>query len=345
MVYLLRAVNFTWTLGKSIYGKLPIAGYRFALLLALTTGLVSCSRLPDITSETIRKISSQRFANIDWAPDGSTIFAVGARYLPAPLADLFSIEVATGKSTKLTEVSGVYGFASWSSDGEKIALTVDQNTIWIFDVSTRSSTYLTAGEGAVWLPDGDKLAIYVGPLPDADTDHREIRIVDLQGDVLDTLEVGAVIPELLQLKPYLVRPDEDLSGLDISPDGDNIIFSLDLYKGKLEGEDRGEERQEAYLVNLRDESVLPFLPGEPVGFISWSPDGTKIAYIRPEILDVGELVIADNEGRCLFIPDLPHEISSPSWAPDSSKLAFLYGGAIHILDLSPQSTQQGNGCP
>jgi Tol biopolymer transport system component len=344
MVYLLRAMNFTWTLGKSIYGKLPIADYRFALLLALATGLVSCSRLPDITSETIRKISSQKFANIDWAPDGSTIFAVGAPYPPTSLADLFAIEVATGNSTKLTEVSGVYAFASWSPDGEKIALTVDQNTIWIFDVSTRSSTYLATGEGAVWLPDGDKLAIYVGPLSNDSTDHREIRIVDLQGKVLHTLGVGAVIPELLQPKPYLVQPYEILLGIDISPDEERLIFSIKISEGRLDGEDRGEQRQEAYLVNLRDESVLPFLPGEPVGFISWSPDGTKIAYIRPEILDVGELVIADTEGKCLFIPDLPHEISSPSWAPDSSKLAFLYGGAIHVLDLSPQSTQ-GNGCP
>ena len=102
---------------------------------------------------------------------------------------------------------------------------------------------------------------------------------------------------------------------------------------------------EGYIVDLTDESVLPFLPGDPVGEVSWAPDGKKIAYVRAKKSVEGELVIADTEGECLFIPDLPAKISSPSWAPNSSEIAFLYGGAIYILKITPQELLQAAGCP
>ncbi len=317
----------------------------FVLVVVLTTGIVSCSQQPNITSAAVHEIGRQKFSNIDWSPDDSTLYAVGSPYPVSAFADLYFVEVASGNITKLTDNSDVYDFPTWSPDGEDIAITVDQHTIWIFNIASRNFTYLTAGEGATWLPEGDKLAIYVGPSANDDTDHREIRIVDLQGNILRTLEVGAFIPELLQLQPYLIQPDEDLSGFDISPDGEHLIFSLDLYTGMLEGEGRGEQRQETYKVNLRDESTFPFLPGETVGFVSWSPDGNKIAYIQPKILGIGKLIIVDNQGKCQMIPDLPTEIESPSWSKDGSQIAFLYGGEIHILDTSLYLTLEDSGCP
>jgi dipeptidyl aminopeptidase/acylaminoacyl peptidase len=330
----------------SLHKRMVISMYqRIALALLIVMGMVSCSRPLDITSTAVHKISRDQFANIDWSQDGSKIFAIGTPYHGSGSSYLYSVDVATGKSTKLTKTPDVYDFPSWSPDGEKVALTFDQSTIGIFEMGSGRFTHLTTGEGAVWLSDGDRLAVYVGELSNKDTDHREIRIVDLQGNVLHTIDVGAVIPELHQLKPYLANPDEDLTGIDISPDGEHLIFSLNLFEGKVEGQERGSERQEAYSVNLQDDTVLPYLPEDSVGSVAWSANGTEIAYIRPKTLSTEQLVIASPDGNCLLIPDLPPEIRSPTWSKDGSHLAFLYGFEIHIMDMDLQSALQDSGCP
>ncbi len=319
--------------------------HQITFVIFLAAGIVSCMRVQDITSESILKISQEKFISIDWSPDGSTLFAIGPHYHATTISHLYSIEVASGDSAKLTEDFDAYDLSSWSPNGEKVALTVDLNTIWIFDVASRQTTYLTAGEGATWFPEGDKLAIYMGPNSIKGADHREIRIVDLEGNVHSTIDVGEVIPELLQLQPYHVNPQEYLYGLEISPDGGYVLLSLYLYKGRQEGQDSGEERHEAYLVDLRNESVLPFLIDEPVSVASWSPDGTKIVYIRPKGLRRGELVIVNNEGVCQLIPDLPPEIKSPTWSKGGQHIAFLYWGEIHILDINLYLELEDSGCP
>jgi len=317
----------------------------FVLMIVLTTGMVSCSQQQNITSASIRNISHEKFTSIDWSPDNSTLFAVGSPYAPSAYTDLYSFELTSGRFIELTEKPGVFSFPSWSPDGENVVITVEDNTIWIFNIVSRRFTYLTDGEGATWLPDGDKLAVYVGPFSNKGTDHREIRIVDLQGNILRRIDVGAVIPELLQLQSYLVKPREYLTRIDVSPDGAHVIFSLDLFKGRFVGEDRGEKHQEAYIVNLHDEDVYPFLPNESVGFVSWSPDGNKIAYTRPKILAIGKLIIVDTQSNCHMVPDLPPEISSPNWSNNGSEIAFLYKGEIHILDINLYLELEGSGCP
>ena len=323
---------------------MQFTGNKLILLMILLIGLQACSREPDITSVAIHKVSSDRFYHIDWSPVTETIFAVGTFPHGAAISDLHLVEVNSGSMEELSDLSTWYEFPRWSPDGMKVALTVSGDEIWVYDLTTDQFTYLTNGEGAVWFPDGTRLAIYVGPSSNPGTKHREIRIVDQLGNILRTIEVGEVIPELLQLAPYMVHPDEDLSGFDISPDGEHLIFSLELYLGRL-GSENGEHRWEAYIVDLSDESVLPFLPGETVGFISWAPDGDKIAYIRPRLLGEGELLIVDPEGLCQLIPNLPSEISNPNWSQDSLHLAFLYQGEIHILDISLYLTLEDSGCP
>lgn len=317
----------------------------FVFMIVLTTGVVSCSHQQNITSASIRNISHEKFTYIDWSPDNSTLFAVGSPYNVTAFTDLYSFELTSGRFIELTEHSGVFDFPRWSPDGENVVITVDQNTIWIFDIVSRRFTYLTDGEGAIWLPDGEKLAVYVGWLSNKGTDHREIRIIDLQGNILRRIDVGAVIPELLQLQPYHVTPIEYLAGIDVSPDGAHVIFSLYLYKGRLEGDESGDQSQEAYIVNLHDEDVYPFLPNESVGFVSWSPDGNKIAYIRPKILGIGKLMIVDTQGNCQMVPDLSTEIETPSWSNNGSEIAFLYEGEIHILDINLYLELEGSGCP
>jgi dipeptidyl aminopeptidase/acylaminoacyl peptidase len=223
-------------------------------------------------------------------------------------------------------------------------MTVYLDSIWILDISTRQIDYLAEGEGAVWFPDGEMLAVYVGPSWSRGTDHREIRIIDLEGNIHRSFDVGEAIPEFDQvssgdLDSSLV-PIEYLSGISMAPNGDRLIFSLATYANR-------EERWESYVVNINDGRINPFLPDDPVRDVSWSPDSINIAYIKGQRIRVGELFISDSNGICKFRLELPPEFSSPTWSLNISKMIFLYDGYIHQWDFntSLKSTEQGTGCP
>lgn len=319
-------------------------GHKLLLLLILLIGPQACSRFPDITSAAIQRVSSTRFDFIDWSPVTKTIFAVGTWPHGTAISDLHLVEVNSGNMEELSDLSTWYEFPRWSPDGRKVALTVRGDEIWLYDLATDLFTYLTNGEGAVWFPDGTKLAIYVGSSSNPGTGHREIRIVDQQGQILRTIRIGALIPEILQPVPNMLHPSEHLFGFDLSPDGEHLIVTLELFLGRPSNKP-GEYRSETYLVNLGNESVVPFLIGEPVSMVSWAPDGTKIAYIRHKGSRSGELVIVDNNGVCQLIPDLPPNIKSPTWSKGGQHIAFLYRGEIHILDINLYLELEDSGCP
>ena len=257
---------------------------------------------------------------------------------------MYFVNIETGRSELVSETSRGFSFLSWSPDGSKVVMTVYLDSIWILDIATQQIDYLTEGEGAVWFPDGERLAVYVGPSWSRGTDHREIHIIDLEGNIHRSFDVGDAIPEFGQVSSSdldsALIPIEYLSGISMAPNGDRLIFSLATYANR-------EEMWESYVVNINDGSIHPFLPDDPVRGVSWSPDSTKIAYIRGQRIREGELFISDSNGICKFKLELPPEFSSPTWSLNTFKIMFLYDGYIHQWDFNTnlKSTEQGTGCP
>ena len=88
--------------------------------------------------------------------------------------------------------------------------------------------------------------------------------------------------------------------------------------------------------------LLPSGPGSSLSLPVWSPDGTRIAYIRTsagastlELLDMAT-------GRST---KLLEDVAFGTWSPDGSRLAVLrpavgaLGAAVFITDLSGSTTQ------
>jgi hypothetical protein len=129
-----------------------------------------------------------------------------------------------------------------------------------------------------------------------------------------------------------------------SPDGEHVAFIRLEREGDLAGElwiasaDGSDAR---LLVPIGASEDPASSDGEPAAAFrpAWSPDSSKIAFMRTIGLDGGDLYIADPESGAVSTPDPPLWVSSFSWGADSESLAFVSGANdvspldIGVLDL------------
>ncbi len=98
--------------------------------------------------------------SIDVSPDGEMIaFDL--------LGDLYTIPIAGGSATRITDGMAFDGQPRFSPDGAEIVFTSDRNggeNLWIFDIATEESRPLTEAkshryQSPVWTPDGDYIVV------------------------------------------------------------------------------------------------------------------------------------------------------------------------------------------
>lgn len=83
---------------------------------------------------------------------------------------------------------------------------------------------------------------------------------------------------------------------------------------------------------------------EPIMSPSWSPDGSKIAYVSFEKNHAGIFIQEISTGSRRLITDYPGINGAPAWSPDGTKLAFVLskGGSpsIYTLDINSNNLVQ-----
>lgn len=292
--------------------------------VALTAAALSysCTALPGGQPPGITKLTESRYSDIAWSPDGGRILGL-AFLLPDDTNRLIEVPVGDHQTRVVTEDPDQFSLPSWSPQGLSAAVTVDVGEIWKLDVSTSSVSYLTQGEGAVFSPRGNEIVVFASNLTDPELDQPELRFVDLQGNVIRKLPLGL---------GREVGTGWYLTGLSLAPDGKKLLVSLVDFNADP-------DEYKVYIADTQSGEVEMALPDEQAISAKWSPDGSRLAYIRPvESLNLGELVVADTRGKCLLRPDLPPQASTVTWSPDGGRIAFLSWGAIYILDLDAFDT-------
>jgi Tol biopolymer transport system component len=188
-----------------------------------------------------------------WSPNGRTLVFSRRISVTPESADLYALDITTGTETRLTDLPGVEGDPHVSPDGTKIAY--DQ---WPSDSGTHvmdidgsnprnlftapDDTYMLQG----WTNDGTGLYLGRG--------GQDILRLDVETKDVSTVVAG-----------------HDDSWQSISPDGSRFAFQTHESPGGISLMDA-------------DGSNVRHLTGSWTGGgpITWSPDGTHLAFAHPD---------------------------------------------------------------
>ncbi|HEU5489563.1 MAG TPA: hypothetical protein VFU84_02125 [Gaiellaceae bacterium] len=255
-----------------------------------------------------------------WSPDGTRIVFAGgaedARNMFPLSSEIHVVRVSDGTATVLTTSRNEKTAPAWSPDGTAIVFAERVRE------EPRSELVLIAPDGTgrrvvtrprplefddqpAWSPDSSLIAFVRGRAP---TDGRHVLVVRRDGTGLRRLS-----PPRSALPAY--------EGPVWLRDGRTVLFArrsddldADLFVARPGGS--GVKR-------LTDNTVRDWDP-------AWSPDGARIAFVRPVFygppgrrLENNELFVMRADGGGIRRLTRYHlEDLAPSWSPDGSRIAF-----------------------
>ncbi|MFZ3384450.1 MAG: hypothetical protein WA144_11045 [Candidatus Methanoperedens sp.] len=262
----------------------------------------------------LSKISMQK--DFIWSPDGTkAVFVVNN-------PDKLYITDADGSNIKQLagEVNeSFFGAVTWSHNGKRIAFS--GRNLWIMDSDGTNTRQLGACWGGTWSPDDLKLLC----MSSEGVDDQYIRHLYLiNADSGDKTEIIKSI---------------EIGNTAWNPDGSGILFvsvTESQNPGIYVADSRGKN------VRLIHEENSP-LERARLEAVSWSPEGSKIAFTSLENGAKLYTINPDGTGKTLLTSNLSWSWTNPYvWSPSGDKIAFSSSGANgeHIFIANPDGTER-----
>jgi len=262
----------------------------------------------------LSKISRQK--DFIWNLDGTkAVFVVNDPdkiYLTD--ADGYNIKQLAGEVNE-----SFLGAVAWSHDGKRIAFS--GRNLWIMNSDGTNLKQLGACWGGVWSPDGSKLLC----MSSEEVNDQFIRHLYLIN--LDSGDKSEIIKSI------------GIENVAWSPDSSGILFksvterrTYGLYVTDSQGKD----------IKLIYEEDLP-IERTTLKAVSWSPDGSKIAFTVSEKGDKLYTINPDGIGKALLTSNLSGSGDNPfAWSPSGDKITFssIIGSGEHIFITNPEGTER-----
>ena len=271
-----------------------------------------------------------------WSPDGSMLaFIDDTRNKQVSIVELKEGKEITGKvkSIDAPEGTGVIDLlAGWTPENKLGLLMTSEREFSLFTLPAEG------GQAAIistdcyafqprWSLDGKQI-IYVKPPEEGENRFRKIRLFSVHSGG----GTGSPLPE--DYPGLTVRQLPYQSGNRISPDGKMIVTSAYTYTS-ADTAGAGEwpnskiwkislDGKEAIQITDKEGRYADMCP-------SWSPDGSKIAFMRAGITDnpnlfekVSIYTVSSSGGEPVrLIPETDDFIFSTVWSPDGEMIAYL----------------------
>ncbi|MFN8347499.1 MAG: amidohydrolase family protein [Spirosomataceae bacterium] len=260
------------------------------------------------------------------SPDGKQVAFIA-------LGDIWLLTIGVPHPVQLTDDSYYETDLAWSPDGTKLLFSADRTgnmDLYTLELAARKFTQLTQTDEdefqASWLADGQKIAY-------------------IKQGLRNTLAVGAVL-QIMDLTmgttKAVYKPMFQPGQPSWSPNGKLVILAaLEAYSAKYrEGVSKflmvNSENGQAVSMNSPfpyQTTAMRYRNG-PI----WSPDGTKLAYIKEALLWVIEV---NQDGQFVGQPRaVTSELAeAPTWTGDSKALVYLATDRLRKVTLADTSKQ------
>lgn len=260
----------------------------FFMLVFVTSCLGSKQIAPDILDPPVIELvyandfRHSAVAELAWSPDASKIIATTVES-KKPGTDLLIINPSSGEDEVLVsdEKEMLFAIPSFYPDNARILLwrsdySLHPSGIWSLDINDGQFTLVTSGYYPALAPDGNRLAVFVGPSNEMKIDKWAIRVMTLNdGAIEDDIDLS-----------FSARVN--ILGITWSPDSSKIAFSVEEEK----------DAPATSITTLRffamDGEISATWPNNLQHYISpaWSPDGNHLATILAEgPVPIGKLII------------------------------------------------------
>jgi len=262
-----------------------------------------------------------------WSPDGSSLaytyfdreFRTWKRYLGGRNQDVWTFDLETHESRRITDWDGSDNFPMWH--GDSIYFTSDREgtlNLFAWDETTDETRRITEFNeyDVLWPSLGHEAIVFMngGWLYRLDLESEEVSKLDIQlsGDLQATV-------------PHWEDVSDNIATADISPDGKRAVF---------------EARGDLFTVPAANGATrnLTATSGVRESAPAWSPDGAHIAYYSDATGEM-ELYLRSQDGK-----GEPRQITDggavwrypAAWSPNSGTLAF--GDSDHHLQILDVAT-------
>lgn len=269
----------------------------------------------DIISITTNLSEFSLQGNFAWSPDGTkAIFVVTDYVNKSEKMYMADAEGSNIKQLASDANESFFGSVSWSHDKKRI--TFSGRNIWVMNSNGTNLRQLGSCWGGSWSPDDSTL------------------LCTSSEEVTDDQFIHHL---------YLINADsgnktEIINSIGVenpawSPDSRNILFVSFT-----------EKRNSGIFVSDSQGRNINLIYGDnnPFEAVSWSPDGSKIAFVVPGNDSKLYTINPDGTDKTLLTSNLSWGWSNPyAWSPSGDKIAFSSGisNGKHIFIANPDGTE------
>ena len=306
----------------------------FLLCVTLLLFLVACHQGTDIPAnerDYVAWTGISGFVQPVWSPDGTML---ALKEFKEPQAQehtrLFLYTFDRQQMIPITDTMGAYRAISWSPDSLKLVVAkINERKygkdIQVVDVRAGQITTIGFGEGAAWSPDGQSIAIYMGPKTNTSQGHFSIDLVRPDGILIKTIP--------LPIAPTPNTWFDEYDGMSWASDSQWIALSIMHWSSdnKLTGD--------VYVTDVNGDKFRQITTKGWNREPTWSPDGKTIAYIAMEFASIfGRVYLVKPDGSCASLLSDALMTQSLSWSPDGNHIAYEFKNGVYILDFKKKLT-------